>query len=186
MATTTIRNGVNVNQLVATVQAIQQNPALAQFTFRARSEWKGGGRSEATIGAYVQAGAEQARGATFTIAGDEPPVLLGANTAPNAVETVLAALAGCYAVGFAYNAAARGIDIDELRFELEGELDLHGFLGLSDEARPGFSQLTCIAAVKSTADPQALDELCEYVQRTSPVLDILRRPTPVTTRLAVI
>lgn len=183
MATAVIRNGVNVDQLVATVQAVQQNPSLAKFTFKAGSEWKGGGRSETSIGDYIQAGGQQARGATFTLKGDEPPVLLGTNTAPNAVELVLAALAACYAVGFAYNAAARGIEIEELSFELEGDLDLHAFLGLSDQVRPGFGRIKCVAAVKSKASPEALEELSQYVQRTSPVLDILCNQVPVNTRL---
>lgn len=185
MATAMIRNGVNVDQLVATVQAVQQDPDLARFAFKARSAWKGGGRSETAISEYVQAGETQARATTFTLAGDEPAVLLGTDSGPNAVEAVLAALAACYTVGFAYNAAARGIEIEELTFDLAGELDLRGFLGLSEEVRPGFSQITCDITVKSNADPAGIEELSQYVQRTSPVLDILRNPVTVATRLVV-
>ncbi|MCX7161137.1 MAG: OsmC family protein, partial [Proteobacteria bacterium] len=120
----------------------------------------------------------------YTIPGDEPAALLGQDTAPNAVETVLAALASCLAVGLAYNAAAQGITIEDLEFALEGDLDLQGFLGLSDAVRPGFQNIRITYRVKSDATREKLEELCAYVQRTSPVLDIIRNPVPVTVELA--
>jgi hypothetical protein len=82
-----------------------------------------------------------------------------------------------------YNAAARGITIETLRFDAEGELDLHAFLGLSETVRPGFERITFTATVKADAPRSKLEELCEYVQRTSPVLDIIRNPVPVSIRL---
>src|SRR3990172_4152944 len=135
--TTTQVNGVNVDQLVTTVNAIQQNSDLARFQFRAHNEWIGGGQSRTSIQGFYGAGQEDAsRTRPFILEGDEPPVLLGGNAGPNAVESVLHALASCLAVGFAYNAAARGIKVDSLSFRLEGDLDLHAFLGLSDTIRP--------------------------------------------------
>src|SRR5512145_1957582 len=128
----TLTNGVNVDQLVATVNAIQQNPALARFQFRAHNEWIGGGHSRTTIQGFHGAGQEDvSRTRPFILEGDEPPVLLGTNAGPNAVEAVLHALASCLAVGFIYNAAALSIHVESLSFKLEGELDLHAFLGLS-------------------------------------------------------
>ena len=117
------------------------------------------------------------------IEGDEPPVLLGENTAANAVEAVLHALASCLAVGFVYNAAAQGIKIDSLEFELEGDLDLHAFLGLSDQVRPGYENIRLSYRVKSDAPREKIVALCEYVQKTSPVLDIIRNPVPVSISL---
>jgi uncharacterized OsmC-like protein len=111
-------------------------------------------------------------------------VLLGNNAGPNAVETVLAALASCLAVGFVYNAAAEGIRVDALDFELEGEIDLHAFLGLSDDVRPGFKNISLHYRLESDAPREKIVELCEYVQKTSPVLDLLRNPVPVSGRLA--
>ena len=116
--------------------------------------------------------------------GDEPPVLLGTNTAPNAVEAMLHALASCLIVGFVYNAAARGITINALDFDLEGDLDLHAFLGLSETVRPGFSEIRVRYRVDADAPRETLEELGEYVQRTSPVLDIVRNPVPVSVKLA--
>ncbi|HSJ60381.1 MAG TPA: OsmC family protein [Jiangellaceae bacterium] len=183
MSTTTedTRNGVNVTQLVETVGAIQNDPALATFRFRAHNTWLGGGHSRTSIQGFWAAGQEDStRTAPFTLDGDEPPVLLGHNRAPNAVETVLHALASCLAIGFAYNAAAQGIEVRSLEFDLEGELDLHGFLGLSEETRAGYQGIAVTYRVDAEATPEQIDDLCRYVQRTSPVLDIISNPVTVT------
>jgi uncharacterized OsmC-like protein len=100
------------------------------------------------------------------------------------VEAVLHALASCLAVGFVYNAAAQGIKVESLAFSLEGDLDLHAFLGLSDQVRPGYDNIQVRYRVKADAPREKLEALCEYVQKTSPVLDVIRNPVPVTITLA--
>lgn len=187
MATITTRNGVDVEGLVATIGAVKADASLATFTFRARSTWETGGRSKGEIREFEHAGTTTTqRPAAFQLIGDEPPVLLGTNAGPNAVELVLQALAFCYAVGFAYNAAARGFDIEELRYEVEGDLDLHRFLGLGGP-RAGFGAIRAKSWVRSpNATAAQLEELCQYVQDTSPVRDILANPVPVTTDLIVL
>jgi uncharacterized OsmC-like protein len=181
------RNGVDVDRLVATVGAVQGDPNLAKFTFRARSSWETGGRNKGEIREFEHAGATTTdRPRAFELIGDEPPVLLGTNAGPNAVELVLQALAFCYAVGYAYNAAARGIEIEELRYEVEGDLDLHRFLGLGGQ-RAGFSEIRAKSWVRSpNATAAQLEELCQYVQDTSPVRDILANPVNVSTDLVVL
>jgi uncharacterized OsmC-like protein len=177
-------NGVNVDQLVGTINAIKANPDLARFKFRAKNEWVSGGHSRTSIQSFYGAGQEDSsRPKPFTLEGDEPPVLLGANAGPNAVEAVLYALASCLAVGFVYNAAAQGINIESLQFDLEGDLDLHAFLGLSDQVRPGYENIRLSYQVKSDAPREKIIALCDYVQKTSPVLDIIRNPVPVTVSL---
>ncbi len=177
-------NGVDVEQLNNTIDAVKENPNLAHFRFQAHNEWLGGGRSKTTIHTFEQAGQEDiSRRKPFEITGDEPPVLLGQNSAPNAVEAVLHALASCLAVGFVYNAAARGIQVDELEFDLAGDLDLHSFLGLSQDSRAGYESIDLTYRVKADAPRQELIELCEYVQKTSPVVDIIRNPVPLSIEL---
>jgi uncharacterized OsmC-like protein len=186
MATTTIRNGVDVDRLVGTIGAVQGDPNVAKFTFRARSKWETGSQNRGEIREFEHAGGTTSRPEAFQLIGDEPPVLLGSNAGPNAVELVLQALAFCYAVGYAYNAAARGIDIEELRYEVEGDLDLHRFLGLGGP-RAGFSAIRAKSWVRSpNATTAQLEELCQYVQDTSPVRDILASPVPVETDLVVL
>lgn len=186
MATIASRNGVDIDRLVATIGAVQADAKVARFTFRARSTWEQGGRNHGEIREFEHAGATTERPEAFELIGDEPPVLLGANGGPNAVELVLQALAFCYGVGYVYNAAARGIDIDELRYEVEGDLDLRRFLGLGGP-RAGFSEIRAKAWVRSpNASPEQLEELCQYVQDTSPVKDILANAVPVKTDLEVL
>ena len=176
-------NGVDVRRLTATIDAIKKNPELARFTFRCQSRWNGGARSTTTIDTFRGAGSEQQHASTHTLEVDEPYALLGTDTAQNPVETVLAALTSCLAVGFAYNAAAQGIEIEDLAFQLEGEVDTNAFLGLRDDVRPGYESLRVRYQVKSPASREQLVALGEYVQRTSPVLDIIANPVPVTIEL---
>ena len=177
-------NGVDVDQLVATINAIKENPDLARFQFRSNTEWVDGGHSRTRIQSFFGAGTEDtSRKKPFVIEGDEPPVLLGTNSAPNAVEAVLASLASCLAVGIAYNAAARGIKIKSLNFTVEGDIDLHGFLGLSEEIRPGYEKIRVNYRIDSDATKEKIEELCDHVQRTSPVLDIIRNEIPVSVTL---
>ena len=186
MATVTARNGVNVDQLMATIGAVQENPNVAAFTFKASSTWRSGARNDGEIKDFVHAGQPAVRPEAFRLVGDEPPVLLGSNEGPNAVELLLQALGFCYAVGYVYNAAARGIEISELRYEIEGDLDLRTFIGL-DGPRAGFTAIRATSWVKSpNAGRDQLEELCQYVQDTSPVRDCLANSIPVTTDLVIV
>ena len=55
MATTTTRNGVDVDRLVATISAVQDDPDIAKFTFHARSSWESVGATR-EVGAFDHAG----------------------------------------------------------------------------------------------------------------------------------
>lgn len=177
---TAIRNGVNVDQLVQTVNLIKDDPSLAKFRFRASAKWHGGGHSRTSIQGFYGAGKEdESRRKPFVLDGDEPSVLLGGDAGPNAVESVLQALAACLTVGFAYNAAAQGVTVENLEFDLDGDIDLHGFLGLSETVRPGYEGIRLRYRVDCDAPPEKVAELWAHVQKTSPVLDILRNPVKV-------
>jgi uncharacterized OsmC-like protein len=187
MATVTVRNGIDVTALVETIDAIKEKPDVAEFTFRARTSWREGTHASAEIGRFVHAGEEDVtREQPFSLVGDEPPVLLGHNRGPNAVEQLLASLGFCYSVGYVANAAARGIEIEDMEYELEGDLDLRNFLGLEDGPRPGFTEIRAHARIKAAgASEDELKELCQYVQDTSPVRDMLANPVPVRTTIEV-
>ncbi len=177
-------NGVNVDQLLGTIGAVKKNAAIALFKFRSSTKWISGGHCQTQIKDFFGATQEdQSRTKPFVLEGDEPGVLLGENHGPNAVEAVLHALASCLSVGFVYNASAMGIKIKALNFDLEGELDLHAFLGLSETIRPGYKNISITVNVDADAPKEKLDELFAYVQKTSPVLDIVRNPVPVRVKL---
>lgn len=180
----TKRNGVDVEQLQETIAHLDREPELARFTFRAHTEWRGGAHVQTRIQGFHGAGQEDAsRTEPFVVEGGEPPILLGQNEGPNAVEAVLHALTSCLAVGFVYNAAAQGIQVRSLEFDVEGDVDLRPFVGLTDEVRPGYEGIRVRYRVDADAPRETLEELCDYVQRSSPVLDVLRNPVPVTVSL---
>ncbi len=159
-------NGVDSSKLGELLQTLRKEPKRGITTFHANSVWVNGGRVQTTI-------------REFTVEGDEPDALLGGNTAPNAVEAVLHALGACLAVTVAYHGAARGIAIQALEFDVTGDLDLNGFLGLSEVIRPGYQNIHVGCRMVSDAPRAALENLWRYAQRVSPVLDIIRAPVPV-------
>jgi len=181
---TKLINGVNVDQLFGTINAIQETPSLAKFNFRARNKWINGGHNRTTIKDFYGAGQEDtSRQMTFVLHNDEPAVLLGEDNGANPVEFVLHALAGCLTTSLVYHAAARGIQLEEVESQLEGDLDLHGFLGLSDQVRNGYEGIRVTFQIKADAPQETLEELCELAQKRSPVFDIVSHPVPVTVRL---
>jgi len=179
MNVTTIVNGVDLDRLSGTIDAVTADPALARFQFRARNQWIDGGYNRTTIKGFYGAGQEDAtRTQPFTVDADEPPVLLGENRAPNAGEFVLHALAACLTGTIVYHAAARGIALDGLETTIQGDLDLHGFLGLDSSVRPGYEQIEVTITATGDFDDNQLAELASLV-RYSPVRDIVSNPVPV-------
>jgi uncharacterized OsmC-like protein len=176
MTSTTTRNGIDVTQLNGMIEAVKQNPGMAQATFHSTTNWRQGFQNEARIGDYVQAGSTVARDRDFTVQGDHPEGLLGQNTAPAAVETLIAAAGGCIAGGWATYGAALDIPVDQLEVELNGDIDLQGFMGLGEGVRPGLERIHGRIYVKSPASDEQLQQLKQVVEQRSPVLDSLRVP----------
>jgi uncharacterized OsmC-like protein len=179
-----ISNGVNVEQLGEAVEAITENPDAGQFQFRARTEWTDSLQCVTKINDFDQAG-KTITTQEFTIEGDEPEQILGKRTAANAVELLLAALGSCLSVGYAANAAAMGIELNELRFDLKGDVDLRGFLGISEDVRAGYDSVTCTVHINADASEDELAELRERVESTSPLMDNIANQVSLETDLVV-
>jgi uncharacterized OsmC-like protein len=173
-------NGVDVDRLGQTIQAIQQNPGLSQSQFRASNRWISGGHNRSTIKGFYGVGQEDTtRTKPFVLDADEPLVLLGKDQGANPVEYVLHALAACLTTSLVYHAAARGIRVESVESKLEGDLDVRGFLGLSDQVRKGYQGIRANFVVKSDASPKQLEELARF----SPVYDIVSNPVPVSIQI---
>ncbi len=169
-------NGVNVEQLGANISAIQGNTELAKFQFRATNTWINGGHNRTSIKEFYGVGKEDTiRTEPFVLDADEPPVLLGKDHGANPVEFVLHALASCLTTSMVYHAAAQGIKIDAVESNLEGDLDIRGFLGIAPDVRPGYKNLRVNFTVKSDASAETLRELAKF----SPVFDMMTNPVPV-------
>ncbi len=170
MANQTV-NGIPVAACRDLDNAVKSDPETGTTQWRAVTTWKGGFECESAI-----------RDHSITM--NEPQALGGTDTAPNMVETVLAAYGSCLTVGYTLNAALRGITINDLRVEVEGDLDLAGFFGLSDEVPPGFTNVRAVVHLDADATPEQLQALHEHTLKTSPVGSILTQPLNVTTELA--
>jgi uncharacterized OsmC-like protein len=180
----TTKNGVDVEQLTEAIEAISADSDVGQFRFFAETRWTDALKSTTAIDELDQAG-ERIRTQEFQIEGDEPEQILGDRTAPNAVELLLAALGSCLSVGYAANAAAMDIELDDLRFELEGDVDLRGFLGISEDVRPGYDDLICRTYIEANASEEELAALRERVETTSPLVDNITNEVSVQTELIV-
>ena len=174
-----IVNGVSVTQLFGTINAITENPAISKFNFRAKGKWINGGHNQTTINDFDGACQTHTRGQPFVFDKDEPPVLLGTDQGANPVEYALAALNGCLTTSLIYHAAAQGVKIDEVESTLSGDLDLQGFLGMSEKVRNGYEKIRVNFKIKSDAPSEKIKELVDLAQKRSPVFDIVSHPTPV-------
>ena len=163
---TTRLNDVDIEAVAGLAGKIQQQPDVAATRWSARVDWRGGFRSEASVREF-----EPSRS-------DEPLQLGGTDTGPNPVEQVLAALGNCLAVGYAANATAAGIEIRDISIELEGELDLHTFLGLAPGGNAGYDNIKVRVNIDSDAPAAEIAALHEKVVGTSPVGHTLSRAVP--------
>ena len=167
-------NGLNTEKLMDIVEAVKQNWETGKTVWTASARWLGGFQVET-----------ESRG--FKLLADEPELLAGTNIAANPVELVLQAYGACLAIGYAMNAAVRGITIHDLRIDVEGELDLPGFLGLEPpetthmDKLPGYKSVIVRVKMRADADRKTLKELHDHVVRTSPVGVTISRPVNIET-----
>jgi uncharacterized OsmC-like protein len=172
-------NGVAVDDLVNTIKAIKETPAIAKFKFRIHNQWAEAGHNSSTVDTYDGAGQNQSRPKPFVLEADEPPVLLGKDLAANPVEHLLHALAACLTTSMVYHAAARGIEIQEVESSLEGDIDLHGFLELDKNVRNGYQGIRVNFKIKADVPDDQLQEIVKMGPSHSPVFDSLTNGVPV-------
>jgi uncharacterized OsmC-like protein len=178
---TRVINGVDVRKLKETIQAINDTPSLADFKFRIANEWQGGGLNQTTVKASYGAGQEfRQRDGKFTMQADEPPVLLSGDRAANPVEHLLHALAACVTTTAVYHAAAREIPLKAVESSLEGDLDLHGFLGLDPKVPKGYKNIRMNVRVTGDLGEDQKREVVRLGCEFSPVYDIVSRSVPIT------
>ena len=177
-------NGFASEDITKTINLLKEQPELAKFRFRANNKWISGGHNRSSIKSFYGAGQEDSsRTSEFVFDNGEPPVLLGSNEGANPVEFVLHAMAGCMTTTMALHAAARGIKIDGIESHLEGDLDVQGFLGLSDKVRNGYQDIRVRFEIKGDLTEEQKLELISFA-RKSPVFDIVSNGAPVNLGLA--
>ena len=180
------RNGVNTATLFATLDAVKQAPAAAQFQFRAHNQWVNGTHNRTTINDFFGVGEERTHEHSFVFDADHPAVLVGNDNGPTPVEYVLHALAACLTAGLANIAAARKITLTEVRSTITGDIDLNGILGLNPNSRNGYQNINVQFTIKGDAPDEVLRELIEQSRSRSAVYDIITNGVPVNIDVDVI
>jgi uncharacterized OsmC-like protein len=175
-----IVNGVDTEVLQNLIGSVQEDSSLAKTYLRVRNKWVKGGHNQSTISDFYGAGQELLHEQTFVLDADEPPILAGQDNGASPMEYLLHALAGCLTTTLAYHAAVAGIEIQEIESQLEGDLDIRGFMGLSEDVRKGFENIRVTFRVKTDEEnTEKLKELTKF----SPVFNTISNPTPIDIQL---
>jgi len=176
-------NGVNVDELFGTIDAIKKAPVIAKFKFRAENEWIDGGHNRTTLKNFYGTQQDHEHKKPFVLDADEPPLLLGKDIGPNPVEYALTALAACVTTSIVYHAAAKGVTIRSMESRLEGDIDLQGFLGIKDDVPRGYKEIRMYVNIDADAPPEKLEEIVQLGPTYSPVFDTITRAVPVSVQL---
>jgi uncharacterized OsmC-like protein len=166
-------NGVDLPNLFGTIDAVRHQRALASFRFRATNRWVIGTHSRTTIETFSGAGGDHEHIKEYAYDADHPAVLVGADQGPTPVEFLLHALGACLMAGVANIASARGVALTEVEATVEGDIDLQGILGLSDEVRNGYQQMRVSFRIAGDAPPETLRAIVDQSRARSAVFDVL-------------
>jgi uncharacterized OsmC-like protein len=176
-------NGINVDQMMQTIELVKENPDLAAFKFRAHNTWIEGTHNRATVKDFYGAFQEDDIREAMMFELDEPPVLCGENLGANPVEYLLVALSGCLTTSLVAHAAAKGISLQKVSSRYEGDIDLRGFLGLSEEVPVGYQAIRVHFSIDADIPAAQKEELVKMAQKYSPVFNTITRVTPVSVHL---
>ena len=172
------RNGVDTANLFATLDAVRATPQIGTFQFRATNRWISGTHNQSTLHGFYGAMQEMTHQQPFVFDADHPAVLVGTDHGPTPVEFLLHALAACLTAGIANSAAARGVNLDSVESTVEGDIDLNGILGLSDDVRNGYEQIRISFKLRGD-EPEKLAKVVEQSRKRSAVFDVLTNGVPV-------
>lgn len=170
-------NGVDTGQLFATIDAVKADPSKARCAFFATTRWKHGTVSDCEVSRYELGGETIPQ--QYTMRVDEPAALLGTDQAPNPQMMLFAAINACVLNTFVVNASARGIHLESLELDLEGELDLRGFLAIDEHVNPGYDELRILFRVRADATREQLQQCLDAGTRYSPNFQSMSRPVHV-------
>lgn len=159
-------NNINIAGLSEYANEVKEMPVEGKASYGVELNWVSGTKTTVKTKNMVLGKHKLVRDFEFII--DEPTQLLGVNAAPNPAEYLLGGLAGCMAVTFMAGATAMGLEIDRLKLELDGELNLEGFLGIDAKQHAGFSELKFIFHVKGNGSKEQYQKLMKRVTKHSP------------------
>lgn len=179
----TVVNGINVDDVTALIEGVKRDPAKGKTHWRVNSTWQGQARSRSKVEGFEIGGERVPR--QFTIDIDEPNELGGSNRHANPQEHLFAALNACMIMGYAAQCSLRGITIEKLEIETQGDIDLRGFLGLDPSVPPGYPNLSYVVRIKGSGTREQFVEVHKAVMATSPNFHNVSRPVDLKPTLVI-
>jgi len=179
MAPEKMVNGVNVDQLFANINRFKEKPELAAYKFRATNTWIDGTHNRATVSDFYGAGQEDTSREPKVYESDEPRSLLGTDLGANPVEYLLVALSSCLTIALIAQASVRGIALEKVESRYEGDIDLRGFLALSEEVPVGYQRIRVYFKIEADIPEAQKEELVRLAHKYSPVAATISQATPV-------
>jgi len=176
-------NGVNVDDLMTLVEGVKGDAAKGKTHWRVRSAWQGRTRSRAYVDGFTIGGQQVPRRFSFDI--DEPCEIGGSNRFANPQEHLLAALNACMMVGYVAQCAVRGITLEKLEIQTDGDIDLRGFLGIDSAVAPGYDSLSYVVRIKGNGTKEQFGEIHKAVMATSPNFHNVSRPVDLKPTLVI-
>jgi uncharacterized OsmC-like protein len=178
-----LKNGVNVEALLAAREALKQAPQAAKFTWRASCKWQNGTHSRTKVKGFHGLGEEQKHKTEFSFEADHPEIFASEDLGATPVEYVLVGLASCLTAGVAAVAENRGIKLRSVEAKLEGGMDIQGILGIDSDVRNGFDGIKVTFKIDADASKKDIEALVAQSQKRSAVFDIVTNPTDVTVQI---
>jgi uncharacterized OsmC-like protein len=177
-------NGVNTQVLQQAVNGIKSKTEMSHLTFNVETEWTTGFKTASRTVERKVGGTLISASTSELSASDFPQEMGGSSSAPSVCEICLGALGSCITQTIVAHATARGIQLERIRVDTEGEVDVRGLLGLDENVRPGAQGFRAKVYIESKADRKTLEELIQTTKRLSPAIDTLTNGTRVTVELA--
>ena len=169
-------NGSDTDRIIELATSMGKDENFGQFRFRAKNDWILGSRSRTSIQDFYAGGQENTgRKEALTVDADQPAFLAGKNTAPNAVEYLLHSLTSCLNTTLVYHASVQGIELEEVNVFAEGDMNVRGYFGISDDVKRGYERIRVNMHVKSDADVETLTKLAMH----SPVYEVVSNSVPI-------
>lgn len=173
-------NGVNTQVLNTVYNSMQNQPEMAKATFSVKSEWNGGFSVTSSSKGFRIGGQKIDRNTEYKMQYDFPNELSGEGRGPTVCEGCMGSLAACLTQTIVAHATSRGIQVDSIGINVEGDVDMRGFTGISNDVRPGAQQFRVNINIKSdTASIEQINELREIGKKFSPAFDTLTKGTSV-------
>jgi len=169
-----MRNSIPTAALSEFVNEVVNAPEEGLMSYGIEIDWESGTRTRTQTKPMLVGPHRVSR--SFEWKADEPRQLMGNNHGPNPQELLLSGLGSCMMVSFIAGATAEGIQLESVKLDFEGVLDLRGFFGLGTNATVGFPELNYTLHVSGDGTPEQFEALHQRAISHSPNAQTIVNP----------